>query len=64
MHKKALGIRQSLLGEKNLDTALSYNHVGLLYEQMEDHTKAIEYLMKDLSITTAVLGPVTSSHSS
>ncbi len=53
--KKALDIRESVLGEKNIDTISSYNEMGILYEKI-NKKKALHYQEKALKMRIEVLG--------
>ena len=55
-YKKALEIREEVLGKKHLDTAISYASIGLVYEKKGDYDKALEYHLKALEIYEEVLG--------
>ncbi len=55
-HKRALAIRQEVLGERHPDTASSLNNVGTDYGDLGDYKKQLEYFEKALAIRQEVLG--------
>ena len=63
-HKKALVIREKVLGADHPDTATTYNNIGLVYYSLGDYEKALEWYEKALAIQEKVLGadhPVTAA---
>ena len=53
---KALEIDKILLGTEHRDIAISYNHLGYLYEHKGDYDNALLYYLKALEIRKKVLG--------
>ena len=53
---KALYIREKVLGKKHLDTAMSYNNIGAIYENQGNYSLALEFYEKCLSIFRSILG--------
>ena len=37
-------------GQEHLDVADSYNSIGLVYDNMDDYSRALEYYLKSLAI--------------
>ena len=56
MHRKALAIKEKVLGTEHPDTAASYNNIGVVYRDMGDYAKAFEMFEKALLIREKVLG--------
>ena len=44
-------------GAKSLEAASSYNSMAIVYRNLGEHTKALEYYEKSLRIRLAALGP-------
>jgi len=55
-HEKSLRIRLSVLGKNHPDVAVSYNNIGVVYNDMGDSSKALEHYEKSLRINLSVLG--------
>ena len=55
-YKKALEIREKVLGPEHPDTATVYNNIALVYGGQGDYAKALEYYKKALEIREKVLG--------
>ena len=55
-YKKALAIREKVLGKEHPSTATTYNNIAGLYHDMGDHEQALEYYKKALAIREKVLG--------
>ncbi len=55
-YQKVLEIREKILGTEHVDTAISYNNVGTLYDAKDDYVKALEYYEKALTIRKKALG--------
>jgi len=53
---KALDVRKKNLGGDHLDTAISYNNIGLAYSKHGDFSNALNYYLKALVIREKVLG--------
>jgi len=49
-YKKSLSITEKILGTKHPSTAIIYNNIGLLYDEMGDYKKAYKYLKKSYNI--------------
>ncbi len=49
-HQKALDAKLCLLGEKSLDTAISFAWIGAVHAQRGTHENAIVYHKKALSV--------------
>ena len=54
--KKALAIREKVLGTEHPSTAATYNNIALVYKAMGDYANALEYNLKALAIREKVLG--------
>jgi tetratricopeptide (TPR) repeat protein len=54
--KRALEIRESVLGKNHPDTAASYHNIGFVYDALGDYATALEYQKRALEIREAVLG--------
>ena len=55
-YKKALAIREKVLGTEHPDTATTYNNMAIVYKEKGDYDKALEYYEKALAIVEKVLG--------
>ena len=55
-HKRALNIRQKVLGEDHENTADSYHELGVAQYMLGDYTSATESHKQALSIRQKVLG--------
>jgi tetratricopeptide (TPR) repeat protein len=55
--QKALFIREKTFGREHLDTALSFNSVGLIYSKTRYHDEALESYQKVLVVFEKVFGP-------
>ena len=55
--RKALSIREAVLGEHHPDVAYSYSNVGSVYQIMGDVETALECYHKALAILDERLGP-------
>lgn len=55
-YKKALAIRENLLGRIHPDTATTYHNIGLLYSDMGDNEKALQGFKEALNIYKSTLG--------
>jgi tetratricopeptide (TPR) repeat protein len=55
-HKKALAIREKVLGADHPDTATTYNNIAGVYYSLGDYEQALERLEKALAIQEKVLG--------
>ena len=56
LYKKALEIRERILGEEHPDTATSYNNLGVVYARQGEYKKAEELYKKALEIRERILG--------
>ena len=56
-YQKALDIQERVLGFSHLDTAESYNNIGVLYSNLGKFDKSFEYLTKALIVREKLLGP-------
>ncbi len=54
--KEAVALTEKEHDTDHLDTANTYNNLGLLFKSMGKYEKALEYYKKDLAITKKVLG--------
>ena len=57
MHQKSLDIKLKVFGPDHPDVAKTYCNIGVVYDGMGDHEKALEFYNKDLDITIKVHGP-------
>ncbi len=55
-YNKDLTINEKVLGSEHPDTAMSYNNIGGVYDDMGNYTKALKYYGKALAIREKVLG--------
>lgn len=55
-HEKALKIRKVVLGEHNLDTAISYNNLGTVNLELGKYEESIKMYQKALSIRKELFG--------
>ena len=55
-YKKALAIKERVLGADHPDTATTYYNMGLLYQNQGDHGTAIRCFEKALRVFKAKLG--------
>ena len=55
--RKALAVRERVLGSDHPDTATTYNNMAGVFRAQGDYEKAMEYLSKALAIRERVLGP-------
>ena len=55
--KKAMKIREQVLGPSHPDTAMTYNNLASMYSDVGEYDKALIYYEKDLAISEQVLGP-------
>ena len=55
-YKKALDVKEKVLGKEHTETAHSYFFVGFIYERLGDFNNAFEYYKQDLDIKEKVLG--------
>jgi tetratricopeptide (TPR) repeat protein len=56
-HRRALAIRERVLGSEHTDTAAAYDDIGVVYEKTGEYDKALEYHQKALGIAERILGP-------
>ena len=56
MHEKSLHIKVKVFGPDHPDTALSYCNIGIVYKEMDECEKALEYFHKNLEIIIKVHG--------
>ena len=56
MHQKSLDIKLKVFGPDHPDLASTYCNMGVVYMEMGDYEKALEYYNKDLEIATRVHG--------
>ena len=54
--RKALSIRERVLGKDHPDTALMYNNMAEVYKEQGEYEKALEYYEKALTVFMAKLG--------
>lgn len=54
--KKAVEIREKVLGKEHPDTAMSYNNIGLIFGDLGRYEEALEWAKKALEIREKVLG--------
>jgi tetratricopeptide (TPR) repeat protein len=55
--EEALTIRRKLFGERNLETAESYYHLGWLYQDLGEYSKAERFYRQALKIRQELLSP-------
>jgi tetratricopeptide (TPR) repeat protein len=55
-YKKALAIREKVLGESHPSTATTYNNIALIYVNQGNYPEALAYFEKALAIFEKVLG--------
>jgi len=55
-YKKILSMNLKEFGEKNKNTATSYNNISMIYKDMGELPKALEYQNKSLKIREEILG--------
>ncbi|MCL2496557.1 MAG: tetratricopeptide repeat protein, partial [Clostridiales bacterium] len=55
--RKALDIREKVLGKEHPDTAQSYNNIGWPHKNQGDYTQALVWCRKALDVFEKVLGP-------
>ena len=53
---KALGIWESIYGEKHENVAACYNNIGSIYSKQGDYESATQCYQKALTILKAILG--------
>ncbi|MDR0307923.1 MAG: tetratricopeptide repeat-containing protein [Chitinispirillales bacterium] len=53
--RKALIIREKILGDEHPDVAVVYNNMALVYSAQGDYDKALEFYLKAFKIELAVL---------
>ena len=56
MHKKALEIRKSILGDKHFDTATSYNNIGYILYLKANYMEAIDYYTNAYNLFYSAVG--------
>ena len=64
-YKKAILIREKILGKEHHDTLTIYNSIAVLYHTIGDYPQALEYYQKQVFICKKVLGkehPDTAKH--
>jgi tetratricopeptide (TPR) repeat protein len=49
-HEKALAIQQQSLPPNHPDLAMSYNNIGLVYENMSNYSKALSFYERAVDI--------------
>lgn len=57
-YERALKIRQEVLGEHNVDTAISYNNLGTLYLELGKYEESIKMYQYALSIRKDLFGEI------
>jgi len=55
-HKKSLKIKDNILGEGHLNTAMSYTYIANKYSDLGDYTEALKFNKKALEIREHILG--------
>jgi len=53
---KASAIREKVLGLEHTDTAISYNNIGVVYDNQSEYDNALEWYFKALAIYEKILG--------
>ena len=56
IHNCVITLRERLYGTEHLDTADSYNNIGIVYNELSEYEKALEYHFKALKIREKILG--------
>ena len=56
IYSRSIALCEALYGVEHVDTATSYNNIGLVYSDLADYDKALEYYHKALAIQENVLG--------
>ena len=56
IYLRQIALSEELYGKDSTDTAISYNNIGLVYDNKGDYDKALEYYSKALNIKEKVLG--------
>ncbi|XP_023933087.1 uncharacterized protein LOC106179188 [Lingula anatina] len=56
-HKKCLALREEILGPKHPDTALSYDNIGTVLQDMGEYKESLDYHKKCLALREEILGP-------
>ena len=55
--RKSLSFNEKTFGLNHIDTATSYNNIGIVYYSQGDYENALEYSFKALHIREKILGP-------
>ena len=55
-HRKALSIREKVLGKEHPDTATTCNNIAVVYASQGNYSKALEWYRKTLLIEEKLLG--------
>jgi tetratricopeptide (TPR) repeat protein len=56
LYQESLQIRRNILGEQDLDVAISFNNLALLYYDQGRYTEAVVLLEQALKVSEEVLG--------
>ena len=59
IYQRNIEMREELYGDENDKTITSYGNLGVIYEQLGDYSKALEYNTKTLEVSKKVLGEET-----
>lgn len=59
IYQRNIEMREELYGDEDDKTITSYNNLGVIYEQLGDYSKALEYSTKILEVRRKVLGEET-----
>ena len=56
VYNRLINLCELFYGKDNLNTATSYNGIGLVYDDLDDYDKALEYYKQALNIREKILG--------
>ena len=55
-HQQSLAIKKQVYGDSHPDVAISYNNIGLVYDDLGDYVRALEYHQQSLAIKIQLYG--------